>query len=64
MYDDMLAPALPCGDRVTYNPYRYSSFVVAGSEEEITFAEHVSLMADKSVWAFGLWTKEKINVYA
>ena len=64
MYDDMLAPALACGDRVTYNPYKYKSFVLADSGQEATAADYVGLKSDKSVWAFGLWFKEELNVYA
>lgn len=64
MYDDMLAPALACGDRVTYNPYKYKSFVLADSGQEAIAADYVGLKSDKSVWAFGLWFKEELNVYA
>jgi hypothetical protein len=39
------------GDRVSYNPYKYSSFITADNEQPIAAADRVYLNADKSVYA-------------
>ncbi len=36
---------------VTYNPYRYETFVIRGSEEPIETAERAVLEPNKEVWA-------------
>ncbi|MBN9415480.1 MAG: hypothetical protein J0I12_08565 [Candidatus Eremiobacteraeota bacterium] len=44
----------PSGQLVTYNPYKYSSFVNKADETPVLTAERAVLDADgKSVWVFG-----------
>jgi hypothetical protein len=52
MYDDMLAPAVQAPIRITYNPYRYNSFVTAEGLQAVGTAEYVCMKNDKSVWAW------------
>jgi hypothetical protein len=54
MYDDMLAPAIKAGDRITYNPYRYNTFVEADTGLPVFHADYACMKEDKSVWAVGL----------
>lgn len=42
---------LRTGVRITYNPYKHTSFVVEETGKEVKEADWVFLFADKSVWA-------------
>jgi hypothetical protein len=52
MQDDMLAPAFKLGRRVTYNPYKYDSFVDAQTLEPVRRSDFASLTDTRAVFAW------------